>query len=389
MRFISIACRVPAVERKGDQVVAFQHLSYLVERGHFVDIICFGNEANCDENNAKLKLESLGINVHFVKWSLVEATINVLFAFFSTMPLQCALFKSKRFFDKFEEILGQKDINAVHCVLARAVVNAKGYSGPLYVDLIDSMYLNFWRRSASKAGFLGWLLKIETSRVKKFEFSLAERSKKAFVVSEVDRATIASTHVEAIPIGVDFSRFSGNREIPLHPVIVFTGNMNYGPNIEAILWFVKNCWPEVKRQQNYATLVIAGSNPSKKIRNLTLACSAITVTGRVPSIAEIYLKSTLAIAPMQSGSGMQFKLLEAMACSIPVVTTNIGLEGIEAIPGREILIADNPQLFVKHVLSLIDSRDLNLNVGGKGQAFVTLNHDWRSINQKFYSRLFS
>jgi glycosyltransferase involved in cell wall biosynthesis len=218
---------------------------------------------------------------------------------------------------------------------------------------------------------------------------LAERSQKSFVVSEIDCGAIGSNHVEAIPIGVDFSRFGGTRVIPSNPVIVFTGNMNYQPNIEAILWFVENCWPEVKKKHNFVTLIVAGSNPSKKIRSLALECSAITVTGRVPSISEIYLKSTIAIAPMQSGSGMQFKLLEAMACSIPVVTTRIGLEGISAIPGHEILVADNPQLFIECITSLIDSMPLNIEIGMKGKEFVTQNHDWESINEKFYNRIFS
>jgi len=129
-------------------------------------------------------------------------------------------------------------------------------------------------------------------------------------------------------------------------------------------------------------MVVAGSNPAPQIEALRVD-PRISVTGRVASIAEVLNSAMVAVAPMQSGSGMQFKILEAMACGVPVVATTLGLGDIAARPGAEILIADSPERFVQSVLSLAGSPELRARVGDAGLRYVRERHDWERLNERF------
>ena len=115
--------------------------------------------------------------------------------------------------------------------------------------------------------------------------------------------------------------------------------MSYPPNIRAARWFADECFPLIQAEVPGATFVIAGAAPAREIRELQTR-NGIVVTGFVPSMPVTLNAATVAVAPMRSGAGIQNKILEAMACGLPVVTTTIGLGGITATRGRELLVAD-------------------------------------------------
>jgi glycosyltransferase involved in cell wall biosynthesis len=185
----------------------------------------------------------------------------------------------------------------------------------------------------------------------------------------------------ALPLGVDTEIFYKNHSSPKVPTIIFTGNMDYKPNIDAVLWFYRNCWNKLKGSIPNIHFIIAGSSPHKEIKGLAKDGS-ITITGRVPSIADLINGSHISIAPMQSGSGMQFKILESMACGVPVVTTSIGLGDIRALANQEVFVADLPDLFTEIVLMLLQSNNLRDSVGERGLRYIHANHSWCVLNQK-------
>jgi glycosyltransferase involved in cell wall biosynthesis len=134
-------------------------------------------------------------------------------------------------------------------------------------------------------------------------------------------------------------------------------------------------------------LKIVGDSPRSILKKIAKKDSSIILTGRVPSISDALNQSIIAIAPMQSGSGMQFKILEAMACAIPVVTTTLGLGDIKAMPGKEIVIADDPLDFSNAVIRLLESEDLCNQIGDLGRSYSIRNHNWKHLNQKFFDNI--
>ena len=128
--------------------------------------------------------------------------------------------------------------------------------------------------------------------------------------------------------------------------------------------------------------MIAGSNPTSDITALQ-SDTSVTVTGRVPSLASVINAARVSIAPMQSGSGMQFKILEAMACGVPVVVSTLGLGDIAAEINKDFLLADTPDSFVQAILSLLQSEELREKIGNAGLQFVKQHHAWDMLNANF------
>jgi polysaccharide biosynthesis protein PslH len=385
MKILLLSTRIPAPEKKGDQVIAWFRATHLA-RTHQVEIVCFGDASNPDDLSAKQRLEEAGITVHLVRWTRSEAFLQLLRALPDPrMPLQSAWFRSSSFQRVAKETERRMAPDALYAVLIRILPNLdyEGRTLPLYIDMVDSMDLNFSRRAELAGGLKRWLLNIERSRVSRAERRAAAAARCSFVVSHIDRDAIGSEKVEVIPLGIDFERFKKKPSPKSSPVVVFTGTMSYQPNIDAVQWFVQHCWTAIKSAVPGVQLVIAGSNPNAAVSAHAQKDPAITVTGRVPSVAAIINSATIAIAPMQSGSGMQFKILEAMACAIPVVTTVLGLGDIDARPNKELLTADTSQEFSQAVIRLLSEKELATTIGENGMHYVHRNHNWNTLNQRF------
>ena len=380
MKILVISARIPADGKKGDQVLSFYRLIHLLRR-HQIHLICFGHTE--DDLAAKRRLEMMGISVKMFRLSKLVASLNIMRSLLDpSMPLQCALFQARNFRAAVKVSLSQFKPDLVYGVTIRTIVNLVDYKGPLIVDMLDSMALNFSRRVDKARGLKRLVLKVEYERVKEYEKKVAQMSLCSFVVSKIDQEIIKSNKVKVIPLGINFKSFFKVFEWQKDPVVVFSGNMNYEPNVEAVLWFYKNCWLELKQVIPDAKLVIAGSNPTTDIVSLRTDKS-VTVTGKVESLADIINEARVSIVPMQSGSGMQFKILEAMACGVPVVASTLGLGDINAIDGQDILLADTSKSFTEEVISLLQSDERRNNVGNSGMKYVLNNHNWEVLNQNF------
>lgn len=384
MKILAISTRIPEDGKKGDQVLSFHRLTYLA-RKHEIMLICFG-DINKDYE-AVNRLESKGIIIKLIKWSVFAAIANVLAAIINPkIAFQCALFNSTDFKNQFEAANINFEPDAVYAVTIRVYENIVNYKGFLFVDLIDSMALNFSRRIEKASRFKRLLLKIEFDRVQRYEKHVAKRSSRSFVVSSIDLKVIDCANLHAIPLGVDSNQFFKFGHSSENPVVIFTGNMNYKPNVDAVMWFYHNCWDKLKHVIPECQLVIAGSSPTSEVVALT-ADHSVKVTGRVPSLACLINTARVSIAPMQSGSGMQFKILEAMACGIPVVTTTLGLGDIKAVADRDLLLADLPDEFVDMVISLIINNELHTQISNSGYQFVKTHHTWEAINLEFENQI--
>jgi len=379
MKILVVCPRIPAKNKNGDQVLSYHRLCHLA-KSHNVHILCFSFDG---DNSDKRSLELLGIVVHQVPWRLIYAIWFSWKALFNdAIPFQCAFYTSISFQKLFSAVIRNFEPDILYSVTIRTIPNIIDFKEPLYVDLVDSMGLNFERRSNAAHGLKKFFFKIEAKRALSFERSLALKVKKSFLVSALDKEYIGLPNIVVLPLGIDFCNFFPNPQFTRDPVIVFSGNMFYSPNIEAVLWFIRWCWQAIKLNVPGVKLVIVGSNPAPSIKKLELD-ARIKVTGRVESMAKVLNSSQVAIAPMQSGSGMQFKVLEAMACSVPVVATTVGLGGIGAVPGRDILIGDTPEDFIRLVVKLLKDPIYRLSIAEAGCEYALKNNQWNVINKIF------
>jgi glycosyltransferase involved in cell wall biosynthesis len=185
-----------------------------------------------------------------------------------------------------------------------------------------------------------------------YERAACGRFPELFVCAEPDRVAIGAPNISVVRTCADLEHFAYRREGRTDNAIVMTGNQGYQPNIDAVAWFASDVWPRVRAVRPNATFRIVGVRPAPATRALE-GKHGITVTGPVDDVATELHRATLAVCPMRGGSGLQTKVVEAMATGTPVVATTFGNEGIGAQPGSEIAIADDPAAFAAAVLALL------------------------------------
>ncbi len=199
------------------------------------------------------------------------------------------------------------------------------------------------------------------------------------VVSEVDRERCLrgrpGANVLVVPNGVDCAAvrpgpFRGGDP----PVLLFTGDMGFAPNMDAALLLASRIFPEVRRRYPDAELRLAGRSPDSRI--LALRAPGVTVTGEVPDMLPHLQAATVFVAPHLTGAGTRTKLLEAMAAGLPIVTTPIGIEGIEAGHDREVLIGDTPGAMVTAVVRLLGEPSERRRLGGAARRLAEERYDW-------------
>jgi glycosyltransferase involved in cell wall biosynthesis len=152
--------------------------------------------------------------------------------------------------------------------------------------------------------------------------------------------------------------------------------MDYPPNVDAAVWFCNEILPRLQRKLPALGFKIVGRNPTPQVLNLAKR-QGVQVTGTVADIRSYVAGALAVVVPLRSGGGTRLKILEAMAMERPVISTSVGAEGLEIMPGTDILIADDAEQFVSQVERLMKSSEESRNLGMAGRRLVTKKYDWR------------
>jgi glycosyltransferase involved in cell wall biosynthesis len=196
--------------------------------------------------------------------------------------------------------------------------------------------------------------------------------------------------ISVLSNGVDQDYFRPNPDLTRNPeTLIFSGKMSYHANISMVKYLVNGIMPLIWRQRPNVQLLVVGKDPSSEIKKMA-ENPLITVTGTVSDIRPFLWKSTVAVAPLVYGAGVQNKILEAMAVELPVVTTSRAVVSLCAVPGRQLLTGDTPQEFSAGVLSLLENANLRQEIGKMGRLYVEENHNWIRVSEQLvqiYSQL--
>jgi polysaccharide biosynthesis protein PslH len=191
------------------------------------------------------------------------------------------------------------------------------------------------------------------------------------------RAPVAT--VALVPNGVDTEGFSPYLHAPASErnlSVVFTGAMSYPPNVDAVIWFCDAILPMLRRQMPHLCFKIVGRDPHPKVCELGQR-QGVCVTGEVADVRPYLAEALAMVVPLRSGGGTRLKILQAMAMACPVISTSLGAEGLQVTPGENILMADNAEHFVSHILALCSAPETADRLGQAGRRLVTETYDWR------------
>ncbi len=224
--------------------------------------------------------------------------------------------------------------------------------------------------------------RLQAERVRRLEQSVCRRVDHIIAVSETDagllRALATGTPVTVVPNGISAHLYSQPAAEPVDlekPALVFTGKMDYRPNIDAALWFGQEVLPLVRQELPNAHFYVVGQSPHPRLNVLRGQCG-VTLTGLVPEVLPYLQAASVFVVPLRMGSGTRLKVLEAMAAGCPIVSTTIGVQGLAIKDGQEVMIADTAKEFARSVVRLYrDSEQASL-LGEKARAFVQARYDW-------------
>ena len=250
------------------------------------------------------------------------------------------------------------------------------------------VYKHYVTETASK--LLVPLLSIDVMKLKFWETYYWKRAKKVVAMSDSDRVQMEilspGLSIDIVPNGIDIDYFAGKkREIPTPPRVLYVGNFTWLQNIEAVELLINKVWPEIKKQVPNAKLWIVGMRMTDYIRNLK--SDDIDVSEGMPDIRDAYRKSTVLVTPIRGPGGTRLKILEAMASSLPVVTTTVGAEGLGGKNGKEALVEDNLEDLVASTVKILKNPKRAQELGLSGWNFVKKNYTWEISAQKL-SRIY-
>lgn len=278
---------------------------------------------------------------------------------------------------------GVRAVVVYSSAMARFVMHARDTRRIMdFVD-IDS---DKWRQYApTKPWPLSWLYAREARRLLAWERRVARTFDACLFVSEAEArdfralAPESAAKVGYFNNGVDTDFFSPSRvfDTPFSPggrVLIFTGAMDYWPNVDAVTWFAREVLPRVRKEAPDVRFCIVGSRPTPAVQ--ALAGEAVMVTGRVPDVRPYLAHGAVVVAPLRIARGIQNKVLEGMAMGQAVVATPQAMEGIAARPGEEVWVAEDPGTQADQVLRLLKDRDRAREMGEAARRRVVADYTW-------------
>jgi len=333
---------VPYPPDRGDRITTWHFLQHLLSQGAEVCIGCF-QEEDRDQKAVEFLRERCA-EVVAPRLSRGTAKLASLRGLLTGEPLTLPFFRNaelQRAVNRWCE--NPPDLIYVYSSsMAQYAMKPKALAKVMQFAELDS---DKWRQYAEVSGPLGkWIYGREAKRLLKFEAEVARAFSRSFVVSEVEselfQKLIPGVVPDVLPNGVDIEHFQSQGDDERHPqTAIFTGVMDYEPNIDGVCWFAKSCWPKLREQFPDARLLIVGSKPTSAVTALG-DIDGITVTGRVDTTPPYFDKSSVAIAPLRLARGVQNKVLEAMSMALPTVASPQASQGLGNVPNDSLIVAD-------------------------------------------------
>jgi glycosyltransferase involved in cell wall biosynthesis len=223
---------------------------------------------------------------------------------------------------------------------------------------------------------------VQWHRLVRYEARVMQCTAHTVAMSELDKEALhqicPNASVFIVPNGVDLAAYTQFSGISWPYDIVFTGKMDFRPNIDAVLWFGQQVLPLIQSRRPGTTFAIVGQRPHARL-DVLRNVPGVTITGYVDEVRPYIAGTAVYVAPLRVGGGTRLKLVEAMAMAKAIVSTRVGAEGYPVVSGRELILADEPQTFAQAVLDLLDNPGRRAELGQRGKAFAQANYGWDEL----------
>jgi sugar transferase (PEP-CTERM/EpsH1 system associated) len=375
VNILYIAQRVPHPPNRGDKLAAYHAVRHLA-RKHVVTVAALADSR--EELAHAATLEALGIRVEVALRRPAAARRSAFRALVTGEPLSLAYYYSPELARRIRRRACERPFDVV-VAFSSSMGQYAAPGVPLIADFVDMDSRKWDAYSAACRWPLSWVYGTEARRLLAYERWLAGRAYCTLVRTEAERRDcirlIPEARFEVLANGVDLEYFRPEERRRPDPRIVFTGVMDYWPNVQAVTHFCEAILPRVRKEVPQASFTIVGSRPTRAVRALGRH-PGVTVTGAVPDVRPYLRAAAVAVAPLLLARGVQNKVLEAMAMATPVVVTPAAFRGVDAPEREGLLVADTPEAFACQVATILRDPALAFELGRRGRCFVERNCVW-------------
>lgn len=385
MKILVALPRFPYPLEKGDKLRAYNQIKEL-SKNNEIYLFCVSHTKVLPEHVEQLRPYCQDICC--VSSPKLVNYKNIVRNYLHTKSLQIGYWDSRKARKAVKEFVRKVQPDVIYSQMVRTMPWISRLPYPKVMDYQDALSMNTERRMDQTRGLWHYILHFEFKMLRSTEYNAFKIFDALTIISEPDSDAIPrpkNGEIHIIPNGVDFEFFDRTK-IP-SPAgaapkwdIVFCGNMGYEPNVHAAQYLVKEVMPLVWKEVPGTTALLAGANPKHGVSNL--ASDKVSVSGYVADIRECYAASSIFVAPMLTGSGLQNKLLEAMAMHLPCVTTSIANDSLGARDGSEVLIGDNAEAFAAHIVSLLRDADKRASLAQSGRQYALDHFSWETSCQQ-------
>jgi len=397
MRILIIANKVPYPPKDGGSIATLtlaRHFSYL---GHQVEVLAM----NTSKHYFRLDQLPLKLSNH-IKFIGVdtEAPISPIAAlknlFFSKKAYIAERFYTEKFRNTLEALLDENDYDIIQLegsYMGMYMPSIRSHSSAKVAMRAHNLEYEIWERTAKNAMFLKrYYFSNLAKRIKNLEASLLNSFHAMIPITQRDANSLkdlgCKIPMHITPTGIDVEESKQSNKDIEYPSVFHIGALDWPPNQEGLLWFFEKVWPLVLEKHPKLKFYLAGRNASPKIKSLV--ATNLIFLGEVESATAFMNTKAIGVVPLLSGSGMRIKIVEGMALGKSMITTSIGVEGIPATDGENIMIADKPEEFAEKLGLMLDDKSLFDRIGKQAYSFVHESFDNKVIAKSlldFYKSL--
>lgn len=381
MKIFILLPRIPYPLEKGDKLRAFNQIKQLAKHNEIV--LCALNDSNkVSEQDAFRALQPYCQSVNFIRMNKMQILLGLIRAFIKGLPMQCGYFYNHKADRKIDSLIAKHKPDMLYCQLLRTAEYIRHKDIPKAIDYQDIFSIGMKRRADIASPLTRPIYNMEYRRLKRHEAAVFEDFDVKTIISEPDRALFPHDkrdEILIIPNGVDHDYFKPQEREKKYD-LVFTGNMSYPPNVNAVDYLANEILPLVWKTLPDVKLYIAGATPDPKVKKA--ACNRIIISGWLDDIRDAYAQSRVFIAPMRIGTGLQNKLLEAMSMELPAITSPLANASLGAKPGEEIFVGSNASELAQHIITLLTNKEKAECLAQAGFDFTNRVYDWGKATER-------
>jgi sugar transferase (PEP-CTERM/EpsH1 system associated) len=379
LRIFYVCRRVPFPPDRGDKIAAFNMISHLAAR-HELHVFCLGDGRKDLANVPRLRACAKSVTAVPVSGLAIKS--RALRALFTGAPLSVAALNEaalhRAIQRKFAEL--RPDLMIVYsCNVAQFAEHFPDAPRIMHFGDLDSLK---WQMYSRRSGLpLQWVYTLEAHRLLDYERRIARGFSHALVHTDAEKhdfeRLIPGVPVSVVGNGVDLDYFRSAGETKQQASLVFTGVMDYRPNVDAVLWFCDEILPIIQSEIPETKFTICGSRPARPVRRLAQR-RGVTVTGRVPDARPYLDRAEIFVAPLRMARGVQNKVLEALAMGLPCVVSRAVWRGTVIPDGEGILATDGPEEFARHVIALLRDGTRRAEMSRSARSSAEANYRWEA-----------